>query len=46
MLHRFRHISVEPLTPAIGAIVSGVNIADTLSEDVVTEIRQAYLQYL
>lgn len=46
MLQRFRHISVEPLTPAIGAIISGVNIADDLSEEVVTEIRQAYLQYL
>ena len=39
-------LTVKPLTPAIGALISGVNIAEDLSDEVVAEIRAAYLEYL
>ena len=39
-------ITVKPLTPAIGGIVAGVDIAINLSDAVVREIRQALLEHL
>ncbi|MCZ4316199.1 TauD/TfdA family dioxygenase [Comamonadaceae bacterium G21597-S1] len=37
----FRHIDVQPLTPTIGAEISGVDLNGERSEDVYEEIRQA-----
>jgi len=42
----YRHIDIEPVTPAIGATVRGVDIASPLSEDVLEEIRHAYHERL
>ena len=43
---RDKTISVEPLTPAIGGIVAGVDISTDLSAVVIGEIRQALLEHL
>lgn len=37
----FRHIEVEPITPTIGAMISGVDLNAVRSEDVYEEIKQA-----
>lgn len=42
---KFRHIQVEPLTPTIGAMISGVDLNNTRSEDVYEEIKQALWQH-
>ena len=41
----YRRISVEPLTPAIGAEVSGVDLREPLDDDAYTEIRRALLEH-
>ncbi len=40
------HIEVSPISGALGAEVSGVDLADNLSDDVIAEIRQAWLDNL
>lgn len=40
----YRHINPEPLTPALGAEIEGVNIAGRLSDDLVEEIHRAFLE--
>ena len=42
----YHHIEVTPVTPAIGAEISGIQITDDLSDAVVQEIRAAYLEHL
>lgn len=42
----YKHISVAALTPAIGADINGVDIAQALSAEVVVEIRAAFLEHL
>jgi taurine dioxygenase len=42
----YKHIEVKPLSGAIGAEISGVDISKPLADDVVAEIRQAYLAHL
>jgi len=42
----YRHIAVTPLTPAIGALIDGVSLADTLDDAVIAEIRAAFLTHL
>lgn len=37
----FRHIEVDPITPTIGAMISGVDLNTVRSEDVYEEIKQA-----
>lgn len=37
----YRHIQVEPITPAIGAMISGVDLNNIRSEDVYEEIKAA-----
>lgn len=37
----YRHIQVEPLTPTIGAMISGVDLNNVRSEDVYEEIQAA-----
>ena len=39
-------ITVTPLTPAIGAEISGVDLAAQLSDTTIAEIRRAWLEYL
>jgi len=42
----YRHIEVQPISGALGAEVSGVDLAHALSDEVVAEIRQAFLDHL
>jgi len=42
----YRHIEVRPLAGALGAEVVGVDMACALDEDVVKEVRQAFLDHL
>lgn len=39
-------IHVEPISGALGAKISGVNLADNLSDQAIAEIRKALLEYL
>ena len=41
-----QHIRVQPMTPAIGAIISGVDISRDLDAAVIAEIRRAFLDHL
>ena len=41
----FRHIQVDPMTPTIGGMISGVDLNRVRSEDVYEEIKQALWQY-
>jgi alpha-ketoglutarate-dependent sulfate ester dioxygenase len=38
-------VGVKPITPRIGAVISGVNLADNLSDDVLSQIRGALLAH-
>jgi taurine dioxygenase len=42
---KFRHIQVDPMTPTIGCMISGVDLNTTRSEDVYEEIKQALWQH-
>lgn len=42
----YTRIRVEPLSPALGAVVNGVELAEPLDESTVAEIRQAFLSHL
>ena len=42
----YRHIEVRPVAGALGAVVRGVDIARPLEDEVVAEIRQAFLDHL
>ncbi|MFN9281910.1 MAG: TauD/TfdA dioxygenase family protein [Rubrivivax sp.] len=42
---KFRHLQVDPITPCIGAYLSGVDLNDVRSEDVYEEIQQALWLY-
>ena len=46
MTMKYKHITVEPVTPAIGADIHGVDISKELSAEVVAEIRTAFLEHL
>jgi taurine dioxygenase len=41
----YRHITVEPVTPAIGAEVEGVALSGTLAGEVVDELKDAFLRH-
>ena len=43
---QFRTITVTPIAGALGAEISGVDLADDLPDDVLAEIRAAWLQHL
>ena len=38
-------LQVEPLTPAIGAVLRGVNLAEPASDGLIDDIRQALLKH-
>ena len=40
----YKFISVAPYTTALGAEISGINLADSLSPEVIAEIRRAWLE--
>ena len=42
----YRHIRVEPLAPAIGAEVSGVDLSAPVTDEVFAEIRAAFLDHI
>ena len=44
--HHYRHISVHPLSGAVGAEIHGVDLAGPMSEEVFSEIHQAFLAHL
>lgn len=43
---RWRHIEAQPVAGALGAEIRGVDIARPLSDEVVAEIREAFLDHL
>jgi taurine dioxygenase len=45
-MRTYRHIEVRPLAGALGAEVVGVDLAGDLDEEVVQEVRQAFLDHL
>ena len=42
----YRHIAVHPVAGALGAEVRGVDIARPLEDEVIAEVRQAFLDHL
>ncbi len=46
VLRNFRHIEVQPIAGALGAELHGIDLARDLDDDVVAEIRQAWLDHL
>jgi taurine dioxygenase len=45
MMTRSNVLAVEPLTPAIGAVLRGVNLAEPASDGLIDDIRQALLKH-
>lgn len=43
--HRYRHVTVEAISGACGAVVGGVDLASDLDDDTVAEIRRAVLDH-
>src|SRR6476659_7121570 len=46
MLPQYRHIEVRPIAGALGAEIDGVDIAQPLDGEVISEIRRAFLDHL
>lgn len=45
-MRNYRHIEVRPVAGALGAEIHGLDIARALDDDVVGEVRQAFLDHL
>lgn len=45
-MRNYRHIEVRPIAGALGAEISGVDMARDLDEEVVAEVRHAFLEHL
>jgi taurine dioxygenase len=45
-MRNYRHIEVKPIAGALGAEIHGVDIARDLEDDIVAEMRQAFLDHL
>ena len=43
---KFQHITVHPVAGALGAEIGGVDISEPLDAEIVSEIRQAFLDHL
>jgi len=41
----YKHISVTPMTPAIGAIIGDVDASNDLPNEIISEIRKAFLEH-
>ena len=46
VLRNYRHIEVRPIAGALGAELHGVDLARDPGDDVIAEIRQAWLDHL
>ena len=42
----YSYFEVKPLSSAVGAVLSGIDISEELSADAIAEIRQAWLEHL
>jgi taurine dioxygenase len=42
----YSHFEVKPLSGAVGAVLSGIDISEELSAGAIAEIRQAWLEHL
>ena len=42
----YEHISVQPLSGALGAEIHGVDLSNPVSDEVFTEIHRAFLDHL
>jgi taurine dioxygenase len=45
-MRNYQHIEVRPIAGALGAEILGVDMASELEDDVVSEVRQAFLDHL
>jgi taurine dioxygenase len=45
-MRNYRHIEVKPISGAIGAEIAGVDMARELDDEVVAEVRHAFLEHL
>ena len=45
MTRSYRHIEVRPIAGALGAEISGVDVARSLDAQIISEIRQAWLEH-
>src|SRR5580704_11325348 len=45
-MRNYRHIEVQPISGTLGAEIHGVDISRELPDDVVGEMRQAFLDHL
>ena len=45
-MRNYRHIEVRPIAGALGAELHGVDMSRDLEDDVVGEVRQAFLDHL
>ena len=43
---KYKYIGVDPLTPAIGALISGVDISTEITREIVKEIESAFHNHL
>ena len=43
---KYKYIGVDPLTPAIGALISGVDISTEITQEIVEEIESAFHNHL
>ena len=42
----YSYFEVKPLSGAVGAVLSGIDISEELSADAIAEMRQAWLEHL
>lgn len=42
----YRHFQAEPVSGALGAEISGINLAEPLSDETIAELREALLEHL
>src|SRR5882757_4075805 len=45
-MRNYRHIEVKPISGALGAEIEGVDMSKELGDEIVDEIRHAYLEHL
>jgi taurine dioxygenase len=43
--HRYRHVTVDPVATACGAVVGGIDLAHDVDDEVIAEIRRAVLDH-